>query len=248
MNMNYNWQASTTALALSIVVVVIGRWLAFKVPAFKLTLEQNREVNKTKFHNKHYQPRIVSSQRNGLLTNVFFFIGLMPFCTTFTPQSIASTLWNCFLILMVYDFFYYLTHRFIFHGQGYFHRVHAVHHQARRPTSIDSYLLHPAEGFIGIALCFAVIAMMALALGHSFSVATIAITMVIYTQLNQLNHVHIQLHQFPFNTINWIADKHAVHHIDMHRGNYASITLLFDKLFGTYDSDAKTEARTGSTA
>lgn len=90
--------------------------------------------------------------------------------------------------------------------------------------------------------------MMALALGHSFSVATIAITMVIYTQLNQLNHVHIQLHQFPFNTINWIADKHAVHHIDMHRGNYASITLLFDKLFGTYDSDAKTEARTGSTA
>ncbi len=110
------------------------------------------------------------------------------------------------------------------------------------------YFVQPAEGFIGIALYFAVIALLALILGQPFSVATIAITMVIYTQLNQLNHVHIQLHCFPFNTINWIADKHAVHHIDMHRGNYASITLLFDKLFGTYDSDAKTEASTGSAA
>lgn len=243
MAFSYHWQASLSALLLSIAVVAIGRWLVFKIPAFKLTLEQNREVNKTKFRKQRYQPRILSSQRIGLVSNLVFFIVLMPFCTTFEPQPITSVLFNVLLILMVYDFFYYLTHRFIFHGQGYFRRVHAVHHQARRPTSIDSYLLHPAESFIGIALYFMVIAALALLLGHPFQVATIVITMVIYTQLNQLNHVHIQLHRYPYKTINWIADKHAVHHIDMHRGNYATLSLLFDKLFGTYDSDAKTEAR-----
>jgi sterol desaturase/sphingolipid hydroxylase (fatty acid hydroxylase superfamily) len=243
MAFSYNWQASLSALVLTIAVVAIGRWLVFKIPAFKLTLEQNREINRTKFRKPRYQPRIKSSQKIGLASNLFFFIVLMPFCTTFEPRSLLSELSSVFLILMVYDFFYYLTHRFIFHGQGYFRRVHAVHHQARRPTSIDSYLLHPAESFVGIALYFAVIAAMALLLGHPFHVSTIVITMVIYTQLNQLNHVHIQLHRFPYNTINWIADKHAVHHIDMNRGNYATLSLLFDKLFGTYDSDAKTEAK-----
>ncbi len=243
MSFTYNWQAAATALVLSILVVSIGRFLVFKIPAFKQTLEQNREANKTKFRKDRFRPRILMSQKIGPIVNVVFFIVLMPFFTTFEPEPILTSLWQTFLILMIYDFFYYLTHRFVFHGQGYFRRVHAVHHQARRPTSIDSLLLHPAETFIGIALYFAVIAATGLMFGKPFPVATIVLTMVIYTQLNQINHVYFQLHRFPYNTINWAADKHAVHHIDMHRGNYATITLLFDWMFGTFDSDAKTEGR-----
>jgi sterol desaturase/sphingolipid hydroxylase (fatty acid hydroxylase superfamily) len=62
------------------------------------------------------------------------------------------------------------------------------------------------------------------------------LTLVIYTQLNQFNHVHVQLNRFPYKTLNWIADMHAAHHIDMYRGNYATITLLFDWLGRTFDN------------
>lgn len=244
MDFDYNWQASTVALVLSIAVAALGRFLVMKVPAFKQTYEENRAVNRVKYRNERYQPRFKLNQKLGMWINLAFFVVLMPFFTTFATESLLTSLWQVFLILMVYDFFYYLTHRFVFHGQGFFRRVHAVHHQARRPTSIDSHLLHPAETAVGISLYFLVIGAMGLILGQPFPVATIVITMVIYTQLNQLNHVHVQLHRFPYNTINWVADKHAVHHIDMHRGNYATITLFFDWLFGTFDSDAKTEAKT----
>ena len=138
---------------------------------------------------------------------------------------------------MVYDFFYYLMHRFLFHGQGYFRRVHAVHHQARsRVSSIDSHLLHPWELFLGIALFYVVTVSMALIMGQPFHVATIVITSVIYTQLNQVNHCRVDLDSFPWRTLNWIAIRHDAHHLDMHKGNYATITLLYDWLFGTLET------------
>jgi sterol desaturase/sphingolipid hydroxylase (fatty acid hydroxylase superfamily) len=71
--------------------------------------------------------------------------------------------------------------------------------------------------------------------GEPFNVATIVITSIIYTQINQLNHCRIDLHTFPWRTVNWIAIRHDAHHIDMHKGNYATITLLYDWLFGTLE-------------
>ena len=77
---------------------------------------------------------------------------------------------------------------------------------------------------------------MALLTGEPFHVATIVITMVIYTQLNQVNHCLINLEGFPWRSLNWIAMKHDAHHLDMHKGNYATITLLYDWMFGTLET------------
>jgi sterol desaturase/sphingolipid hydroxylase (fatty acid hydroxylase superfamily) len=44
--------------------------------------------------------------------------------------TVASVLLDAFLVLMIYDFFYYVTHRFLFHGKGHFRGVYAVHHHA----------------------------------------------------------------------------------------------------------------------
>lgn len=235
MNLEYNWLASFASLGLTLIIVAMGRWIVFKIPAIKETQQKNKQVDKTKYKNERYQPRIKTSQRIGLGTNLFFFIFIAPFFITLETQSIGRILLNVVVILLVYDFFYYLTHRFLFHGNGRLRKVHAVHHQARRPTTIDSYLLHPAEAFIGIGLYVITIVSVSLAMGGPFDVASIVLTMVIYTQLNQINHVHIDLHYFPFNTLSWIADRHAAHHVDMHRGNYSTITLLYDKLFGTFE-------------
>jgi sterol desaturase/sphingolipid hydroxylase (fatty acid hydroxylase superfamily) len=236
MNFTYDWQASLAALLLTIVIVAIGQRLAFMIPAFKKTLAENREANKPKLKNERFRPVIIKNRNMGLLYNVLFLSLLMPFFTTIKTEPVLTTLWHSFAILMVYDFFYYLTHRFLFHGNGYLRRVHAVHHQARRPTSIDAQLVHPIETFIGIGLYYLTIAGVSLALGQTFSTATIVLTLVIYTQLNLFNHVHVQLNRFPYKTLNWIANMHANHHIDMYRGNYATITLLFDWLGRTFDN------------
>lgn len=183
-----------------------------------------------------YHHRVKSSQKIGLGFTLGFYLLVLPFIVTLQAQPAWKILLDVILILMIYDFFYYLMHRFLFHGQGYFRRVHAVHHQARsRVSSIDSHLLHPWEIFLGIALFYVVTVSMALVSGEPFHFATIVITSVVYTQLNQINHCRIDLDSAPWRTLNWIAMKHDAHHLDMHKGNFATITLLYDWLFGTIE-------------
>ncbi len=240
MEFEYNLLTSLSSLVFSIVIVIFGRKLLFKLPKLKETYVHNKQENHRKLQSKRdkYSGRLSSSNKIALATNVVFFIGILPFFITFESQSVGTIALHSFLILMVYDFCYYLTHRFLFHGQGYFRKVHGIHHQARtRVSSVDSLLLHPLEVFIGIALFFTVIAVLSLLLSSPFQVATIVITTLIYTQINQINHTRIDLDGcgFPYNLLNWIARSHDAHHITMHKGNYATITLLYDWLFGTLE-------------
>lgn len=235
----YNWQASLLTFVLLSISIVVVQFIVFKLPVFARARDENQEENQRKWREqgKKYHHRVDSSKKIGLAVNILFYVAILPFFVSWQSQPLWRMALDVFLILMVYDFFYYLVHRFLFHGQGYMRRVHAVHHQARsRITSIDSYLLHPWEIFIGIALYFATIVLLGLIGLAPFHVATIVVSNFIYTQLNQVNHCRIDLNYFPFRTLNWIAMKHDAHHLDMHRGNYATITLLYDKLFGTLET------------
>ena len=238
MNMNYDWLAALVTVASAFAIVGVGRWLVFKIPAIANTRQKDAEENKIKWRGRadRHQARVPVSQKIGLIINLTFFVAVLPFIVTMDYQPVWKVALDVFLILMVYDFFYYMTHRFVFHGKGFFRRVHAVHHQARsRVSSIDSLLLHPVEIFIGIALFYVVTVALSLVFGAPYNVATIIITTVIYTQINQINHCRIDLEGFPWKTLNWIAIKHDAHHLDMHKGNFATITLLFDRLFGTLE-------------
>ncbi|MEM8496561.1 MAG: sterol desaturase family protein [Pseudomonadota bacterium] len=239
MELTYDWMSGLITVALIIGLISLGYQIVFRIPAIAKTRKINNEQNKDKWRNKghKYQHRVKSSQQIGLGFTLFFYLLVLPFIVTTEAQSVWAVLLDVVLILMVYDFFYYVTHRFLFHGQGYFRRVHAVHHQARsRVSSIDSHLLHPWEIFIGIALFYVVTVSMALIQGHPFHVSTIVITTIIYTQINQMNHCRIDLDGAPWEAINWIAMKHDAHHLDMHKGNFATITLLYDWLFGTLET------------
>lgn len=235
MELTYNWQAALAVVAGAVATVALARQVLLRIPAFAEAYAQNKDENRKKYKTKRrYPERIKSSQMVALATNVFYLLAVLPFIATFEAQPVWMVLVDIFAILMVYDFFYYMTHRFLFHGKGYFRQVHAVHHQARNPTSLDALLLHPWEAFIGIALFIVVSGGLSLVMGP-FHVVTLIASMVIYSQINTINHVHLELDRFPYKTLNWIAHKHSIHHIDMHKGNYATITLLFDKLFGTLD-------------
>lgn len=250
MSFEYNWMGSLATIVLSIVIVAIGRFILFRIPAIREVKDFNRAQNrfKLKMRPEKYSGRLRSSNLISLATNIVFFVGMLPFFVTFESQSIGKMALDLFLILMVYDFFYYLTHRFLFHGNGYFKKVHGIHHQARtRVSSVDSLLLHPWEVFIGTALFFVVTAALSLIMGSPFHVATATAATIIYTQINQLNHTRIDNDRFPWKTLSWIAQSHDAHHINMHKGNYATITLLYDFLFGTLEpihqpeQDASTE-------
>ncbi len=231
---NYNWLGSLLALTAIVVISKAGNWIAFKVPALEKMREINRSKDKEKWAIEKYPPIVRASQKVGLCSNITFFVLILPFCVTLQAQSLWKILLDIFVILMFYDFFYYMAHRFWFHGNGSMRQIHAVHHQARSPTYLDAHYVHPQETFIGLALYMGSIAVLVALMGP-FHLATIIATFVIFVQINQINHTFVDLPYFPFKTLSWITAKHHVHHQNMHMGNYATITLFYDKLFGTLD-------------
>lgn len=231
---HYHWQAALLALAGIIVLTKLGKFIAFRVPALAEMRRINLEADKEKFAKPKYPPVVRASQKVGLAVNLVFFLFILPWVVTLDSQPIWMMLLHVFVILMVYDFFYYLCHRFWFHGNGRMRQIHAVHHQARSPTHIDGFYVHPVETFVGLSLFVVTLALLGLWMGP-FHVATIVITYIAYTQINTVNHTRVTLPYFPFRTVTWVTGKHHVHHENMHKGNYATITLLYDYMFGTLD-------------
>lgn len=234
--MTYDLVPVAVFLAVLIAVNFVGHRLAFMVPALRETRDKNHEVDRTKADLPHYVKIVKQSKLAGLAINLFFLIAIAPFVLTLDAQPWWRYLVDIVVILMVYDAFYYLTHRFLFHGKGWLRRVHGVHHRARRPTLIDGYFVHPVETAIGLGLYQLTVVLYVLAVpDHGLHAVSAALTTAIYVAINVINHAHIELPYRPFRILHWVAAKHSVHHENMHKGNYATITLLYDKLFGTLD-------------
>lgn len=134
-------------------------------------------------------------------------------------------------VLIVYDFLYYLLHRFPFHQWSVLKQVHAVHHTARFPVALDSLYLHPVENFLGLALLFACIWLVG-----PITVTSFGVMFFVYSFLNIAVHAGVTF-PFPLHYFSLLARKHDVHHATMSAGNFASITPLPDLLFGTAESD-----------
>jgi sterol desaturase/sphingolipid hydroxylase (fatty acid hydroxylase superfamily) len=230
----YNLPGALLAVALIAAITRIGKWLVFKHPALAEMRDINREKDKDKWALEKYPPIVKASQRVGTWCNATFFLLLLPFCITLQTQPVWKILLDIVVILMFYDFFYYLAHRFWFHGSGPMRQIHAVHHQARKPTYLDAHYVHPKETFVGLALFLGSIVVLAPLMGP-FHLATIVVTYLVFFHINVINHTFVDLPYFPFKTLSWITAKHHVHHENMHKGNYATITLFYDKLFGTLD-------------
>jgi sterol desaturase/sphingolipid hydroxylase (fatty acid hydroxylase superfamily) len=233
--MTYDWQAALAFFVLMMVLNRIGYTLAFKVPALQRMKQYNREQDKLKKAKPKYPPIIRATNKVGMYTNFAFWIFILPWFITLEFQPLWQMALHIVAILMVYDFIYYLSHRFWFHGNGFMRKVHALHHQARTPTYIDAHYVHPFETFVGVVLFVMTIPLMTVVFGAPFNFVTVTLTFLIFTQLNIINHTHVDLDYFPFRTLSWITRKHHAHHIDMQHGNFATITLLYDKMFGTFE-------------
>ena len=119
--------------------------------------------------------------------------------------------------------------------------MHALHHQARTPTHVDALYVHPLETVIGLVLFLGSIPLVALLAGGPLHAVSMAVATLVFTQVNQLNHTFVDLPRFPFRALDTLTSLHAAHHVDMNRGNYATLTMLYDWLFGTLETPVRRE-------
>lgn len=232
--MTYDWQAALVFLAVLVVLTVGGRHLAFRVPALQRMRELNHEADETKLSRKPFRQAVKSSNNAGLVTNVVFYVVVLPWCVSLESRPLWRHAVDVVVVLMVFDFFYYLTHRFLFHGKP-LRRIHSLHHQARTPTYIDALYVHPLETTIGLVLFLGSIPLVAAVTGAPLHAVSMAIATLVFTQVNTINHTFVNLPYFPFKTLDKITSLHAAHHVDMNQGNYATLTMLYDWAFGTLE-------------
>ncbi len=88
---------------------------------------------------------------------------------------------------------------------------------------------------MGLGLYGTCIGVLSLMMGE-FHVVTIITTWIAFSEINQHNHDLMDAPHFPFKYLNFMSSSHHVHHSRFTSGNFATIILLYDKLFGTYDA------------
>ncbi len=230
---HYNWQGMLVHLLGLVVLTKITWTLVFRIPAIQEMYQWNRREDKPKKSLAKYRPIMKQTAQVGLYLHAAFFFLLIPFVVTLEAQPVWKYFTDALMILLVYDFLYYVTHRFIFHGK-ILRRVHGLHHQARDISAVDSRYVHPLETFIGTCLFMGTALGLAAAFG-SFHAVTFIIAQFIFNNVNQINHTKFNLDYFPYKTVNYITTKHAIHHIDMNKGNYSTLSPLYDWMFGTLD-------------
>lgn len=234
--MTYDWKAALAFFGVLVATSIALKFLVFRVPAFAQMREINQVVDKTKLEKVPFRDGVKASSNAGLYTNLAFYLTILPFCISFDARPLWRHAVEIMAVLLVFDFMYYLTHRFLFHGT-LLRKVHSLHHQARKPTYIDALYVHPLETFIGLALFLGSIPIVAAATGTTLNAFSMVIATLIFTQLNTLNHVYTSLPaRFPFTVVDYITGVHAAHHVDMNQGNYATLTMFYDKLFGTFEA------------
>jgi sterol desaturase/sphingolipid hydroxylase (fatty acid hydroxylase superfamily) len=233
--MTYDWMAALAFLGLLILLTLVGRFLAFRVTPLQRMRELNHEADRIKLSKKRFRAAVKVNNKAGLITNVVFYFAILPWCVDLAPRPLWRHAVDLVVVLMVFDFFYYLTHRFLFHGKP-LRKIHALHHQARTPTYIDALYVHPVETTIGLVLFLGTIPLIAAITGGPLNAFSMAVAALIFTQVNTINHTYVNLPYFPYKTLDWVTSIHAAHHVDMNQGNYATLTMLYDWLFGTLEA------------
>ncbi len=219
----FSWLAVVLLLSGVLFVVASAAYRAPVMAPFRIFDDRTRKLSGRKLIVRVYANMAFSSGLVFAMCHVLY-----PWIITATDSSWLRRFGEIVGILLIYDFLYYLMHRFAFHQWGWLKRVHAVHHAVRHPNAFDSLYLHPVETFLGLALLIAVV------IGFGpVDVITFSIVFGVYTSLNILVHCGLDVRVFGLRTVSYLARKHDAHHTSMRGGNFASITPIWDILLGT---------------
>ena len=232
--MSYDWVAGVVFFATLTATTLVGRFLVFRIPVLREMRDMNFAADARKRERKSYRETLPKNIRAAKWQALGFYALILPFCINLEALPWWRYAVDVVAVLMLYDFTYYLTHRFLFHGRP-LRKIHALHHQAHTPTYIDSLYVHPVETLIGQGLFQFSIPVVALAAGAPVNAFAMVVATLIFMNAGTLNHVWVDLPRFPFRWLQFLTTGHAAHHVDMNQGNYCQVTLFFDWLFGTYE-------------
>ena len=234
--MTYDWLAAIVFVGSFIAMTKALVWAVFRVPEFEAMRLENREADAGKLTREKYQAARHASMDVGKYINFGFYALVLPFCVSLESRPLWRHVVDVVAILLVFDFMYYWTHRSLFHGKV-LRKVHALHHQARKPTWADAQFVHPLETAIGVLLFLVSIPIVAWLGGAPVHALPTAIATLLFTQLNTLNHIYTRLpDRGIFRWVDYVTGVHAAHHVDMNQGNFATLTMFYDKIFGTYEA------------
>lgn len=234
----YAIHLSLLAFVLIALVSKLGGAVARLVPGFRAAHALNSQTARERLAKPSYAENMRWNRKWSMIHMAVIFGIILPFCLTLETGPWWMIPVQIVTILMVYDFFYYWTHRMLFHDTpgrvGPLKWMHAVHHRQLNPCRIDSGYLNPLESAIGMGLYVAAIAALTLVFGR-FHVGTILVTWMAFMEINLHNHDLWDRKRFAGGYIATMAEMHHHHHSRFTGGNFATITLLYDWMFGTLD-------------
>ncbi|MCW1429674.1 sterol desaturase family protein [Novosphingobium sp. JCM 18896] len=235
---NYQWLATLYAIGGLIFTTLAGKLITQLVPTLKAANKLNKDTLAKKMERPSYAENQAWNRKWGAIFILPIFAVIVPFTLTLQSQPWWQMLGDIVVILFFYDFFYYLMHRFLFHDSSFLGGplmwVHAVHHRQHNPCRQDSSYIHPLEVAMGLGLFVASIFVLSLLMGP-FHVVTFVVTWTAFSQINLHNHTLWTSDRFPFKYMNYLSRMHHNHHAKFTGGNFATITLLYDWMFGTLD-------------
>lgn len=232
--MTYDWIAALVFVGSLVAMMKFFHWAVFQIPALEEQRRLNHEQDARKLEDPEFKGWCEASRKTGTYMNLAFYAVVLPWCVDLDARPFWRHVVDVAAILLVFDFMYYWTHRSLFHGKALL-KVHSLHHRARKPTFIDAYYVHPLETAIGLGLflfSIPIVAWLGGAPVHAFSAA---IATLVFTEHNTINHVYTNLPYQPYKWLNYVTGVHAAHHVNMKQGNYATLTMLYDWVFGTYE-------------
>ncbi len=146
----------------------------------------------------------------------------------FGPLATAPLAVQVVVGLLLFDLLWYHYHR-LSHRNDRLWRVHAAHHA---PSEVY-VLVHPVFHPIDLLVSRLVIAFVALRLTGLAPDAVLIVLAVMNLQ-QMVSHVNADIRLGPLNALLTGAETHRFHHSATDRGNYGSVTTVWDRLFGTF--------------
>ena len=240
--MTWDWLAAIVFLALFVLGPLVPARVIGLIPRYAELRDQNERADREKREKDAYRVAVERGTRTSAITNFGLALLLVPFFVSLDARPLWQYAVEILAVLLVYDFLYYWLHRSLFHGT-LLRKEHALHHLARRPTSGDSVYIHPWESFLGILVFMGAIPIVSLVTGGPLSAISAGLAAVAWAQLTQLNHAWTNLSSTRWldRWVEHVTSVHRAHHVDMNRGNYASLTTVYDRLFGTFEEPVKRE-------
>lgn len=150
-----------------------------------------------------------------------------------TLPSIFEVIWQTVFFMLVEDFSFYWSHRFL-HWDKIYPHIHKLHHKHINTVSVASEFAHPVEFIFGNVLTSN---LGPLLLGKKIHLYTYLMWMILRISETTDGHCGYEFSWSPYRLLpmSGSSEFHNYHHLNF-KGNYGSFFTYLDRIFGTVNT------------